>query len=110
MKHIEENHSADGAQLSPGIDGDGKAGRISYAPLAAAAYLAGAIALVNPALADECGDALEAMRSAAGEGRVSGIHLIRIDAAIDKAVLRLDLGDATGCLAELKAIRATLPA
>lgn len=109
MKHIEENGCGTRARGARSSGGDGKAVRMSCAPLAAAAYLAGAIALVNPALADECGDAVEAMRSAAGDERMSTLHLIRIDEAIDKAVLRLDLGDDIGCLAELRAIRATLP-
>ena len=84
------------------------ADRMLRAPLAAAAFLVGAIALVNPALADECSDAAEMMRTA--RATVSSAHLGRIDAAVDRAVLRLDVGDDRGCLAELAAIGESLRA
>lgn len=72
------------------------------ASLAAAAYLVGAVALVHPALARECGSAAEVIRAAI-DGRLPA-GLGDIDAAVERAVRQLDAGDGRGCLSELALI------
>lgn len=72
------------------------------ASLAAAAYLVGAVSLVNPALARECGSAAEVIRAAI-DGRLPA-GLGDIDAAVERAVRQLDAGDGRGCLSELALI------
>lgn len=108
MSRIEDGIIAGYVLERPEFLAETKPNGTSRAPLAAAAFLVGAVALVNPALADECTDTVDLVRTAASRGPLSTTRMHEIDLAIDRAVLRLDLGDDRGCLSELAAIRQAL--
>ena len=82
--------------------------RHSLAALAAAAFFAGAMALVNPAIADECDETTELVRSAARDRQLSGELVARIEIAMEPAIDRQVEGDIAGCRDELTLVRQIL--
>lgn len=78
------------------------------ASLAAIVFLAGSIALVNPAHAGECQNMADLVRAAARDNNLSEEGMRAIEQAIDKAMKRLAHGDEEGCLSELALAREAL--
>lgn len=87
---------------------DSKPEKASRAPLAAAFFLAGAIALVNPAMAGECENMADLVRAAARDNSLSEEGMREIENVIEKAMRRLAHGDEQGCLSELSLAREAL--
>ncbi|MEZ5870580.1 MAG: hypothetical protein R3D32_01805 [Nitratireductor sp.] len=78
------------------------------APLAIAAFFAGAMALVNPAIADECDATSELVRSAARDRELTHDTMKRVEFALERALDRQANGDTAGCLSELSTVRQIL--
>ncbi|MEZ5800657.1 MAG: hypothetical protein R3D29_09535 [Nitratireductor sp.] len=82
--------------------------RQSLASLAAAAFFAGAMALVNPAIAGECDATTELVRSAARDKDLSSDLMAKVEVALERALDRQADGDDAGCLSELSVARRIL--
>lgn len=81
---------------------------ISLAPLAIAAFFAGAVALVNPAIAAECDMTCKLVHSAARDRELTQDAMMQVEFALGRALDRQADGDTAGCLSELSAVRQIL--
>ena len=90
---------------SPGAWDDRRKWR---AHLAAAAFFAGAIAVVNPAIADECTSMAELLRAAAGDDTLSRQDMRDVERTIEEAMAEQALGNQQACLSHFTLARQTL--
>ncbi|MCG6858342.1 MAG: hypothetical protein LJE67_09765 [Salaquimonas sp.] len=93
-------------EISPNLSGDERRARL--ARLASAAFFMGAIALVNPALAEECSDTADMVRTAARDDTLAGDKMHTLERAVDNALSHHARGDEFACRLEITLLRQTL--
>jgi len=76
--------------------------------LAAAAFFAGAIAFVNPALAEDCSETETLLRAAARNPELPADAVRAVEAAVEQAMWRHANGDERGCQLRLALVRRVL--
>ena len=88
--------------------GTGEERSARLAGLASVAFFMSAIALINPALAEECSDMVEMVRSAVRDDSLPRDRMHTLELSIDKAIDHHARGDETACRLELTSLRQVL--
>lgn len=96
-KNSDDSHQATGEERSARLAG-----------LASIAFFMSAIALVNPALAEECGDMAEMVRVAARDDSLPRDKMHTLEQSLDKALDHQTRGDELALRLELTALRKAL--
>lgn len=91
---------------SSDLSADDRGARL--ARLATAVFFIGAIALVNPALAEECSDTAEMVRAAARDDSMPGDKMHTLERALDRALSHHARGDNLACRLEIAYLRQSL--